>query len=828
MRTNVSVLIVEDSESDAALVIRQLQKARYSIEYERVDTPTQMQAALDRRPWDIIISDYKLPSFSAPAALALLQQTAKDIPFIVVSGTIGEESAVEVMREGAQDYLMKDKLTRLASAVEREVTAAKVRSDRRAAEASIRDMLEWQEALFEGSRDAVFVSDEKSHFVAVNKAASDLTGYSKEELLTMRIPDLHDQNDLAAYELFHDKILGGEEILSESRIRRKDGRGIDTEFNNKRVLIGGTLYMHTTARDVSERKRAELSLRQQATAMNTTSDGMGILDSDGRYIYVNEAHARVYGFKGPEELIGQTWEVLYDEPELRRFHDIIMPAFWESGRWQGEAVGCRRDKTTFPQELSLTRLQGGGLVCVVRDITDRKRAEEALRLQSAALESAANAIVITNHEGMIEWVNPAFTSLTGYTAEGSIGRNPRDLVKSGRQDPAYYADLWRTILAGKTWRGELINRRKDGSFYTEEQTITPLRNDDGELTHFIAIKQDITERKRVEDALALSEKKFKWLFDYAPVAYHVLTPEGAISDVNVSWCETLGYAREEVLGRSIFDFILESERSLAKASFAAKKKNVTAIRIKNERRFVGKDGSVKTFLVGDFMTLDSGGQIVSVQTTMEDITDRKRAAEELRESEEKYRSIFENVQDVYYESGLEGTILEVSPSVQVLTRGIFRREDLIGKSMYNFYSDPEQRRALLSAIQTRGRVTDFEIMLRNGDGSLVPCSISAMIRTDEGGRPLKIMGSLRDITERKRAEHDLRLSEERFRSVWDNSAEGMRLVDREGRIVAANEAYCRLVDIPHDKLVGGLFSVVYAEGGPDSDPRSAFAVTAPT
>jgi PAS domain S-box-containing protein len=118
----------------------------------------------------------------------------------------------------------------------------------------------------------------------------------------------------------------------------------------------------------------------------------------------------------------------------------------------------------------------------------------------AALEATANGIVITDRDGAIRWVNPAYTSLTGYTAEEAIGQNPR-ILKSGQHDQAFYRDLWETILSGRVWAKEIINRRKDGSLYTEAQTITPVRDERGQISHFIAIKQDITERKRAEMAI---------------------------------------------------------------------------------------------------------------------------------------------------------------------------------------------------------------------------------------------------------------------------------------------------------------------------------------
>lgn len=126
---------------------------------------------------------------------------------------------------------------------------------------------------------------------------------------------------------------------------------------------------------------------------------------------------------------------------------------------------------------------------------------ERLRVLGAALEAAANAIIITDQKGRIEWANPAFCALSGYTLEEALGQNPRDLVKSGTQLADGYRDLWRTILAGKVWRGEMINRRKDNTHYLEDQTITPVLDSDGSIRHFIAVKQDITERRRSEEKM---------------------------------------------------------------------------------------------------------------------------------------------------------------------------------------------------------------------------------------------------------------------------------------------------------------------------------------
>ncbi|HKN34655.1 MAG TPA: PAS domain S-box protein [Terriglobales bacterium] len=173
----------------------------------------------------------------------------------------------------------------------------------------------------------------------------------------------------------------------------------------------------------------------------------------------------------------------------RRNYFCEFRVLWPDGSMHWQAA---RGLAFYDDEGRTTRMIG-----IAMDIDEQKSKEERLRLQSAALEAAANAIVITGADGNIRWVNRAFTELTGYSPDESIGQNPR-MLKSGEHDQTFYRHLWATIQAGQVWRGEMRNRKKDGSLYSEEMTITPVRSPSGETTNFIAIKQDATERKKLE------------------------------------------------------------------------------------------------------------------------------------------------------------------------------------------------------------------------------------------------------------------------------------------------------------------------------------------
>jgi two-component system, cell cycle sensor histidine kinase and response regulator CckA len=255
-------------------------------------------------------------------------------------------------------------------------------------------------------------------------------------------------------------------------------------------------YFYSVAKD--ERDRAQRYL-------DTAQVILLALDVDGRITQLNRYGCSVLGWTA-DELSGRDWIETCVPASMRdalrkQFQDLLggdlsiveNPILTRSGEerlteWRNTVLRDDAGRTV-------------GTFSSGTDITERTRAQEQLRLQSAALNAAANAIVITDRAGSIQWSNPAFSNLTGYTAIEAVGKNPRDLVKSDQQDQNAYQNLWDTILSGQVWRGEMINRRKDRSLYTEEQTITPVRDEHREITHFIAVKQDTTERNRVAEEL---------------------------------------------------------------------------------------------------------------------------------------------------------------------------------------------------------------------------------------------------------------------------------------------------------------------------------------
>ncbi len=258
-----------------------------------------------------------------------------------------------------------------------------------------------------------------------------------------------------------------------------------------------------------ERKRAEEALieseQRYRSLFENSIDGILLTAPDGQILAANPEACLMLG-RSEDELrgLGRSAVVDMEDPRLA----AALEQRRRTGRVREELTLVRKNGSKFPAEVSSAVLWvGDGNVrtsMIIRDITEKKRAEEALHLWVTALQSAANAIVITDRDGSILFVNAAFTQLTGYSEEEAIGRNPR-ILNSGKSPVSFYKDLWDTILSGKVWHGQLVNKRKDGSLYDEEMTVTPVRNGN-EVTNFIAIKNDISERKRLQEQLIQSQK----------------------------------------------------------------------------------------------------------------------------------------------------------------------------------------------------------------------------------------------------------------------------------------------------------------------------------
>ena len=261
--------------------------------------------------------------------------------------------------------------------------------------------------------------------------------------------------------------------------------------------------------EITERKQIEENLRKLSQAVKQSPSSVVITDKRGNIEYVNPKFTRLTGYTF-EEVIGENPRVLKsDETDSQEYKEL-----WEtitSGNiWTGKFHNKKKNGELYWEHARISPIQNEDgeithFLAVKEDVTERKKIEENLRKLSQAVEQSPSSVMITDVEGHIEYINPKFTELTGYTPEDIIGQNPR-ILQSGETSFEEYRELWKTIKSGNEWRGEFCNRRKNGVLYWEYTSISPVKNDVGDITHFVTVNEDVTKRRQMEEMLKRSEK----------------------------------------------------------------------------------------------------------------------------------------------------------------------------------------------------------------------------------------------------------------------------------------------------------------------------------
>lgn len=361
---------------------------------------------------------------------------------------------------------------------------------------------------------------------------------------------------------FEDVVLNGKDYIGVFTRKHKDPIELSFEVDGKRVwyglqieplsqvsvLPGGFMVVFY---DITSYKHLENALQaSQDLYRNVTEqadDGIAIIQNH-LVLYVNPRLLAMTGYL-PADILYR--EITYFIPQhhiqdledgfRRRIEGDGKPFVYET------QLKCQ-DGSLMAVEAKVGWMEfegGAAALVMLQDIRTRKQAERQLRLQSKAMQAAANGFVITDFEGRIQWVNEAFTEMTGYILEEVVGENPR-ILKSGKQGRSFYEQLWQTIKAGQVWQGELINKKKNGELYDEQLTIAPVTDELGAITHFVAIKEDITSRKQSELAVRRSESQFRELAMNTPVPMMVFSNEHKLLLMNWRFSEILGYEGKDI------------------------------------------------------------------------------------------------------------------------------------------------------------------------------------------------------------------------------------------------------------------------------------------
>jgi len=387
-------------------------------------------------------------------------------------------------------------------------------SERKRAEQALRESEERFRGTFENAAVGIAHVGIDGSWLRVNRRLCEIVGYSREELLEKTFQDITHPDDLQAdLEQFGSLMSGGVGSYSmEKRYFHKNGHilWINLTTALQRDEAGEPLYCISVIEDINSRKHAEHALIESEVRMrallDVSQDEILLLSTTGRILAINSvARARHAPRRGDAGLIGAHLDDLLSEGAAATWMATVSQVAISGTRFHLEKETDGRWFESWVYPVIAPEGPIAEVAVYTRDITDRKQAEADLRKLYQAVEQSPVSVVITDPTGVIEYVNPKFSEATGYSLREAIGQNPR-ILKSGETSSDEYAALWQAITSGRTWTGEFHNRRKNGELFWELASIAPLKDDDGTITHFVGVKEDVTQRKEIEEQLRQSQK----------------------------------------------------------------------------------------------------------------------------------------------------------------------------------------------------------------------------------------------------------------------------------------------------------------------------------
>jgi PAS domain S-box-containing protein len=635
-------------------------------------------------------------------------------------------------------------------------------TNRKKAEEALRESEARFRSAFDNTLIGMAIVGLDGRYLQVSQSLCRITGFSDQEMLQTNFSAITHPDDVREGLEFTHAMMEGVKSggITTKRYVRKNGDlvWVSVHVALVRDALGKPLHFITLVEDLSEQKRAEENARKSEERLRFTLNaaGIGLCHRESGETTASEQQFRLYGLEPAETwLTRERWLELIHPADRERVeteqrlameqgkpYDIQFRVVWPDGavHW----LLCRG---------KIFHDEGARKTEVTVDITERKRAEVALQ---EFFSLSRSPMSILGYDGSIKRVNAASIRILGFTAE-EFADHPRLECFHPDDRPMMEDEFRKLITRGGDAEFECRGLRKDGSFVSLVVSATAVPD---EKLIFTAA-YDITERKRAEEALRESEAKFRDLFDDAPVAYHELDMGGVIRRVNRAECALLGYEAGEMLGRPVWEFVVGADREASREAIRRKLSGEQPLALV-QRRYLRRDGGELWTEVHDILVRNAAGETTGIRTALLDITERKRAEEALWESRERLRSITDSAQDAILMMDHRGAISYWNLAAESIFG--YRSEEAIGENLHKLLAPErylEAHRAALPEFSRTGRGNvigkTVEMAARRKDGReiSVELSLSAVSLNGEW----QAVGTVRDITERKRAEEALRANE---------------------------------------------------------------------
>jgi len=807
----LNVLCLEDELKDAELLNEMLVDAGYLVNMDIAAGEKEYLSFLKGRNYDIILADYKLPRFDVHTALKLALELQPEVPFICVSGTIDEDTAVELLKQGATDYIFKDRLGRLAFAVRKALEGAANQKEGKKAEKTLRESEEKYRVLFEGSALGILATDVETHrLLYSNPASCRLFGYLDDEFLRLTITDLHPKDSMDLVMSEFESLMRGEKVISSALpCLRKDGTVFYADISNNSTIINGRKCAVGFIVDVTTRKQTEEALKQANSELQNLHNNLdlAVFSVDvihNKMLQVSIAHEAVFGYC--QEAFFNNPMLWYEiiVPEDKPNVDAGYPVLFSGMNLHHEYRIVHADgqirwieakmKPTLDTNGKLIRIDG-----IASNITERKRLEETL-LESEVkyqeiFESTGTATFIGGENTIILMANKECYSITGYTPTEIIGQkwdqyfapeSLQEIMKNHhlrRQNPD---------LAPKKHEVKLFNKQGE-----KRDVILNISMISGTKQSIVSIL-DITERKQAEEMLLESEVKYHEIFESTGTATFISDENATILMANNECCSIMGHTATEIIGQNWNQYFAPESLPEIMKNHQLRSQNPDLAQKKYEAKLINKKGEKRDVILNVSMISATKQRIVS----MSDITELKRTEQAILQSEKNfYSSISESPLGIRIVSVDGKTIYANKVFLDIYEFNSL--EEFTNTSAINRYTPKSyaQHQERKEKRKNGHDIFDYEISIVCKNAEIRHIKVSRKEVLWNGSKHIQVINL--NITEQRKAEEELR----KLSRAVEQSPNAECITDTEGIIEYVNPITIELTGYTQEELLGQKSSI---------------------
>jgi PAS domain S-box-containing protein len=796
----LKLLCLEDSPKDAEIILELLTDTGYDLTVDCIATKKDYAALLRANKYDIILSDFKLPGFDAFEALRLSMDVCPDVPFICISGSIGEEIAIELIKQGAVDYILKDRLVRLPLAIKRALDEVREKEARRRTEESLRDSEERYKKSFEDHSAVKLILDpDTGAILDANHAAVQYYGWSHKELTRMKIQQI---NTLSAEQVKAEltSAVTKNQVRFEFCHRRADGSIRDVEVFSSKIEIKGKKFLDSIVHDITERKQTEEKANRLAAIVQSSDDAIIGKTLDGIITSWNKGAEKIYGYT-ESEIIGKSISILLPEANKDEMVEILLKL--REGKHVEHYETIRRSKAGRNIYMSLTVspiFDAEGKIIAVstigRDITERKQTEERLikneTLMQTAIENIPLIFYIIEPDGK-------FKLSIGAGLKG-LGLEPNQVVGQSVFD-VYHDFPGITTAITKALAGQSVNFESSVAESVFVNYVVPFSFVKGKLAGLVGVALDITERKRAEKALGESQSLYFSFIEQLPNAVFRKDREGRYVLVNSRFCTLKGLKRENFIGRMPNEVAADEKKiqgehgHATKYAYDGEDAHELIMRtgkiLEAEEEYPVMDGSKQYMHVVRMPVFDFQGTVIGTQGIMFDVTERKKVETALAAERNLMYTLINVLPDRIFAKDINRKFI-LTNTAHLKALGANSQEEVLGKTDYDFKTKEISDKYLvndLKVLQHGESIIGLEVKSISASGGVEWTLTNKVPLRDAQGNMVGLVGSSHDITERKQIEEALIYERNLLKALMDNTPDHVYFKDIKSHFIRISKSH---------------------------------------